>query len=289
MQRMLVIVVLLACGAASADAQIPSPLRLNISPATYCGTAYDARSEFADFIFYTGEEVRLRLMIGNSDESRAHDLLPLSAQEGMRFQVSASKDGEARRLELAIDEQILEVGLSEPFPRDWRSPMRVDPLTDVVWQARLQGVLEPGNYTIEIVPLASDEKDLPITMALVTLEIRRFSAEVAPELTRRQSCYAMLDGRYDEAIEMAQLLLMQQPNSSLAHAMLADIAERQARDARNVADYVRAQSKMDEAQGHWQRAVDLLVSGRDALFVRHAPQDVSRTVQGWRVRAGEPR
>jgi hypothetical protein len=234
---------------------------------------------------YEGEQIRVKLLIGNYDDVRSHELQSLGTQETATFQVTATRDEKPYDVRLTVSPELEQMGLSSTIVRDWAPRMQVEPSTSLVWRGELTAPWEPGIYVVEIVPLARDEEERPIVLGRFRFEWREFAPEVAAEIARRQSCYAMLDGRYEEAVQMAELLLVQHPGSSLAHALLGHIAEEQARDLRERGHGARALVKAQEARAHYQRAMDVLASGQDPLLLRHGSKSaVGQRLFSWKGR-----
>jgi hypothetical protein len=199
--------------------------------------------------------------------------------------VTATRDEKPYDVRLTVSPELEQMGLSSTIVRDWAPRMQVEPSTSLVWRGELTAPWEPGIYVVEIVPLARDEEERPIVLGRFRFEWREFAPEVAAEIARRQSCYAMLDGRYEEAVQMAELLLVQHPGSSLAHALLGHIAEEQARDLRERGHGARALVKAQEARAHYQRAMDVLASGQDPLLLRHGSKSaVGQRLFSWKGR-----
>jgi hypothetical protein len=238
----------------------------------YHATMYVARpTPPAVFLVFKSEALSLSLDVGNAtdvDRSLTLDALGPSRAFSVKS-IRIPAEAAPPRLLVNPIAELNARGLKSAQP--WAGTIEVPSTGTIVWSATLtfEAKATPGVYELQITPNfgLSDGSRLNPQGTLVRYEVREaVSLEDRAELARRRMMHEYNADAEVEAEAAADALLRLYPQSALAYQVKGEIARRQHR--------------LPQAVQLFERAVQLMTSGQDVLFVTHAPAyEVDRMVE----------
>jgi hypothetical protein len=216
----------------------------------------------ARYVFFPGDQIQLVLEFFNGSQRGASYPITGRRLGGLFATTVLSAPVRDLRPRLVVSQFASGPGrmVQPTTPPD--STLDIPPGNMVEIRATLEGAVAPGVYEIQIVPAVGQTL---INSGVIRFEIRRPSDRAArAEMLYRRMVVAVESGDCDKALSESGRLLGLHPNSSAAHQIRGECAERAGRKIEAVAEFTRAR--------------DLLVLGLDDLFLAHA--DAQR-VKAW--------
>jgi hypothetical protein len=226
----------------------------------------------ARFLIFHSESLSLSLAVGNvSDQNHIIRLGNIPLAQAFRLTVvHLPPGGVVPTLRIEPIATIMTGDNSLPVPAE--GAITIPPRGSAVWTGVLEapGGAQPGVYELQIVPAFAGEAGEPLNPlgTIIRFEVRDVGSDQDRiELARRRMMHAYITGGDVEAAAAADSLIALYPQSALAYQVKGEIAKRAGR--------------RPEASAAMQQALSLIVSGRDALYLRNVPaRDVDRNVQG---------
>jgi len=255
-----------------------SPLAFRVLQGGYWGEVYATRPiGTAGFVFFTGEQVRLRLSIASIGADAEVAMGSLDPAELFPFTVT--RDGLPTSVRMLFSELswIPAEGRSLPMEPEHRMRLKANELLE--WRASVVGPLEPGLYRILFNIRASDGNGQPVTayVADFVFEVRRSTADSRAEIARRSAMRHLEEGdaaSLDAADKAIRALLRENPTSAFAELLRADLEI--------------SRGKREAARAHYLVALRRLEQGEDVMLRRfkqvreldELQQSVKRLVSG---------
>ncbi len=233
------------------------------------GTTYTPPpAEGAYFVFFQGEPITVRLDILNEGSKKAMVVAnELRPEEAFRMTVLKAPTPEVKgRLGIEVSPSVKLILPKTAISAEWSERIELPPRSRLYFEARVtseQEALPPGIYHLKFrcrLKSASG-KEIPAHSEIFQFEIRAVETfEDRLEVLRRQAARLSTRGEYEEAEKKLDELLLLYPNSSHSYIEKGNMA--------------MVQGKKDEAAKAYQRALDLLQSRMDTIYLSYA-HDVS--------------
>lgn len=216
----------------------------------------------ARYVFFPGDQIQLVLEFFNGGQRGASFPITDGGLSGFFSTTALTAPVRELRPRLVVSQFASGPGRAVQPKTPPDSSLDIPPGNMVEIRATLEGVMAPGMYEIQIVPAVGQAL---INSGVIRFEIRPPSDRAArAEILYRRMVVAVESGDCDSALSESGRLLGLHPNSSAAHQIRGECADRAGRNIEAVAEYGRAR--------------DLLVLGLDDLFLAHA--DAQR-VKAW--------
>jgi tetratricopeptide (TPR) repeat protein len=203
-----------------------SSLTLFIRPADYVAPAYSSQ-QGVPYLFFSGEPVHFEVFIFNAGNAESELVATMpSVQDSFEFSVRLDDRSVHPAMTLERD-----VYVERPGPRlpvSWAPRLTVSPGQKIVFRWRMaQADAVPGRYRIEVLPHMTDEagREIKPQGSIVDFEVRDPSSpQDAAEVVLRKGWRTFLEGRYDEAEEVANELLGVNPRAYAAFVLKGQVA-----------------------------------------------------------------
>jgi hypothetical protein len=261
--------ILLSSTTALSQPEFQTTLNFIVRAGEYHGTMYVPPPTVpAVFLAFATEPLSLSLAIGNPTiADRSLNLSSTAATQA--FKVTAIRIPAGGTVPSLLVNPVADVSSRGVVStQDWAGTIDVPTNSSIVWKGTLffAAKAAPGVYELQITPTfgASDGSALNPFGTLVRYEVRDVvSREDRAELARRRMMHAYVAGAELDAETAADALLAVYPQSALAYQVKGEMARRQGR--------------AQQAVQSFERAVELLASGQDTLYVAHvSAQEVNR-------------
>lgn len=269
---------LLATASAASLLAAPSPLSLLVGAQRYSEPVYARKPEPPNFLYFTGETIRLRLDLSNLSD--AADVLRCdTAMPQDIVSMKTTLDGAPVAAAVTVDQTstIQSAGLGprltsldEPLALPARAYVRfVMSIATDGWS--------PGEYVLDFDARCRDQQGDPLRAraSRFFFELREPRADAQVELLRREAMQFYFQQRYNDAEATLTRLERMHPNSYEVHALRGHIAA--------------ALRDSSRAETEFEAAAALIERDADTLFTRFAaPRERDAKAKGLRSNSPRP-
>lgn len=232
----------------------------------YYGTGYTpSAAKGADFVFFQGEPVKIKFDIFNEGPTQSvvntRGTMPKGVIQMLVLEAPSSKAMTSLNVEVSPSIKLIRP-TSETTVK-WAGQIILQPESGLEFLVTVTDAQEnwpTGIYKLKFKCLlkTATGKEFPVNNDTFSYEIRSVeSLGDRIEILRRQAARFFTQGQYREAEKKLDELLRLYPNSSLAYAEKGHI--------------MMAHGKKDRAAMSFKKAIDLLQSRMDTIYLSYAP------------------
>ncbi|RMG47252.1 MAG: hypothetical protein D6723_16290 [Acidobacteria bacterium] len=264
-QPICVLLVSLAIGGAFSPQSVNEHLYSFVRVGENYGTTYTSPpAKGAYFVIFQGEPITVRLDILNDGSKKAMVIAnELRPEEAFQVTVLKAPTPEVRgNLGIEVSPSVKLILPKTAIPVEWSERIELPPQARLYFEAKVTGeqeALPPGIYHLKFrcrLKSASG-KEIPAHSEIFQFEIRAVETfEDRLEVLIREATRLFVREKYEETEKKVNELLLLYPNSAAGYGLKGSIAE--------------VRGKKDEAIKAYRKALDLLRSGRDTIYLSYA-------------------
>jgi hypothetical protein len=272
-KRALIVILFPAIASTAApQAQAPRPLHFVAAITDYYHAEYVPLPEPpARHVFFVGEAIDVRLSIGNRGATAQElNTRNVSIEKAFALSVLEQPAGSGSIQFVPVTRGEIKSEERNTTTVDWNHELEVPAQSSLTFAASIVmgSTAVPGQYSLRIMPgFAGTTEPINPLGSMLRFELRPVdSLGARAELVRRRMVRAYQHDDASAAQTASESLLRSYPSSAQAYQVKGEIARRSGRT--------------QEAVAAFDRAVALIQSGADKLYLQHAsPEAVEQTVR----------